>query len=184
MAQAREKAFNPPSPHSSTGGADSYKQEGTPDTRLTAFSPDESSVRSARLIKPVGLGAPEPVSLQFPAGYNHGYDSTSVMIENDPFVSSTPSGKPDQKLSATASTFHPFSTSLIARGSNVPPLSVPANLGAHRVVHQRIGNLSADLGISRYLVVTSTIRNFFLPDVEMFLAVSYLCPSSSEYELT
>ncbi len=54
MAQPREPAFQHSSPDSSKGGADSYNNEGTPDTRLTAFSPQESSAKSSKLAKAAG----------------------------------------------------------------------------------------------------------------------------------
>ncbi|KAK1768636.1 RNA recognition motif 2-domain-containing protein [Phialemonium atrogriseum] len=175
MAQAREKAFNPPSPHSSPGGADSYKHEGTPDTRLTAFSPDENSVRSTRFLKPLVLGATEPLPLQFTARQPHqtqGYNTSSILVGKDPFVSSNTPGKPDhQKLSPTASAFQPFSAPLVARGSaaTIPPLSVSSTSGAHHGPQLGIASLSADQGLSRYLLVTSNIRNVYPDDVDTFL---------------
>ena len=72
------------SPHSSSGAAGS--SEGTPDTRFTAFSPDD-----AQRIKVTGqAGTPLTNSQQ------------------DPFVTSA-NTKTGQKLSATASDFKPYS---------------------------------------------------------------------------
>lgn len=74
------------SPHSSSGIFGST--EGTPDTRLTAFSPDD-----ARPLK---------VAIEGSTAAHAG------TVQHDPFVTSTAKGKGEQKLSATASAFKPF----------------------------------------------------------------------------
>ncbi|KAG7290986.1 hypothetical protein NEMBOFW57_000993 [Staphylotrichum longicolle] len=116
MAQVRDAAFNPSSPHSSSAGADSYKHEGTPETRLTVFSPDDGSVRSNKIPTALGLNAPSDRS-DHPAHFHHvntieGLGNPSAAAEKDPFVSSTTVAKGEQKLSPTASAFRPVSVPL------------------------------------------------------------------------
>jgi len=173
MAQSRENAFNPQSPHSSPGGDDSYNNESTPDTRLTTFSPDENSARSAKFSKPLGQYATEPLPVRFPAAYGNGYNQGSVLADKDPFTSTSAPGKPGQKLSATASAFHPFPSPLIARGSAtiIPISNALSPPGANQNFQSAIKRLSADIGLSRYLVITSTIQSIFPADVEVFLIV-------------
>jgi hypothetical protein len=73
------------SPYSSQGGASA---EGTPDTGLTAFSPEDSK----NIISyPIAKSAATPLK--------------SV---HDPFVSTSTKPKAEQKLSATAASFRPF----------------------------------------------------------------------------
>ncbi|RCI10754.1 hypothetical protein L249_5365 [Ophiocordyceps polyrhachis-furcata BCC 54312] len=82
MAQNRDME-NPSSPRSSSGGADSLK--GTPDTRLTTFSPDNGSSKH-----------PQGLPRSFPA----------TSLDKDPFV--TPSHRLGTRLSPTALAFSPF----------------------------------------------------------------------------
>lgn len=175
VTQPRENAFNPQSPHSSPGGDDSYNHEGTPDTRLTAFSPDENSARSTKFSKPLGRYTSEPQPVRFSAAYGNGYNQGSVLADKDPFTSTSAPGKPEQKLSATASAFHPFPSPLIARGSAaiVPISNALSPPGANQNVQSAIKRLSADIGLSRYLVITSTIQSIFPADVEVFLMVYF-----------
>ena len=72
------------SPHSSSGLAGS--SEGTPDTRFTAFSPED-----ARPVKTASLTI-----------------TPLTTTQADPFVTSSAKVKAEQKLSATASDFKPF----------------------------------------------------------------------------
>ncbi|KAF4782955.1 RNA recognition domain-containing protein 2 [Colletotrichum scovillei] len=107
MAQNHESVmFNPSSPHSSVGAADSFK--GTPDTRLTAFSPEESATRSSRLLKSIAQASPETTPSRFPSS---AFGSVLSSAEKDPFIT-TSSNTSHQKLSPTASTFQPFSSPL------------------------------------------------------------------------
>lgn len=186
MAQAGENAFIPQSPHSSPGGADSYRYEGTPDTRLTAFSPDENSARSTKFPKPLGVRGSEPQPYPVSATYTNDYSHTT-QAEKDPFTSITTPGAHEQKLSATASAFQPFSVPLVVRGSSgtIPPLNGPSSSNGPsfsngpsssdglRNLQSTIKRFSADLGLSRYLIITSTIQPISPADVEMFLMV---CP--------
>ncbi|KAK1962527.1 RNA recognition domain-containing protein 2 [Colletotrichum sublineola] len=104
MAHSREAGmFNPSSPHSSTGGAESFK--GTPDTRLTAFSPEGGSVRSSRLLKSTSQDSPETTPSRYSTS---AFGSVTSSAEKDPFIAAK-SNSGNQKLSPTASTFQPFS---------------------------------------------------------------------------
>lgn len=117
MVQPHE-AFHPSSPPSE-GGADSYNHEGTPDTRLTAFSPLEESSKSSRLFSALSLSdgndRGQSIEFQSPPGTHHVASPTSFGTgarDRDPFVSSPPE-KRQTKLSATASTFKPLSTPVV-----------------------------------------------------------------------
>ncbi|RDA90348.1 hypothetical protein CP533_4465 [Ophiocordyceps camponoti-saundersi (nom. inval.)] len=82
MSQNRDME-NPSSPRSSSGGADSLK--GTPDTRLTTFSPDNGPSKHLQ-------------------GLTRSFPATS--LDKDPFV--TPSHRLRTRLSPTALAFSPF----------------------------------------------------------------------------
>lgn len=175
MAQPRETVFSLQSPHSSPGGADSCKHEGTPDTRLTAFSPDENSTRSTKILNPSTLYQSEPPPVRFPAGFGNGYDTGPTSVTKDPFTSPTTAGTSERKLSATASTFSPFTNPLVARGSlaAIPAPNAPSALVIHQNIPPTAQKLSSDTGVSRYIVVTSTIQSVFPADVEVFLMVCF-----------
>ncbi|KAK3322173.1 RNA recognition motif 2-domain-containing protein [Apodospora peruviana] len=167
MAQARETAFNPSSPHSSSAGADSYKHDGTPDTRLTAFSPDESSARSNKLMTTLSLNAAANIHpVRFNVNAAESYGAGSAAAEKDPFIS-----KPEQKLSPTASAFRPISVPLVAHGSqNGMPglnLGLPNDfqlLGLHNA-----SKLSTELRISRYLVLFSASKAITVANVDDYM---------------
>lgn len=127
MAQNRENPFHPSSPRSSSGGADSFK--GTPDTRLTTFSPDEGSANSGKLLRGATRSA-SATPVKFSMNNLHG---NATSLDKDPFI--TPGrGK---GLSPTASTFQPFTpTSQIAPQIDLDSVST---------------SLSADTGLSRLL---------------------------------
>lgn len=122
MAESRDMAFHPSSPPSE-GGADSFRYEDTPDTRLSAFSPpDDSAAKSSRhqnaLTLSTGTSYAQPVKFEVPIPNNNfalhrmgSIDSiTSVIHDKDPFITSTPEkDQPQTKLSATASAFRPLS---------------------------------------------------------------------------
>ncbi|KAK0710905.1 hypothetical protein B0H67DRAFT_493421 [Lasiosphaeris hirsuta] len=171
MAQARETAFNPPSPHSSSGGADSYKHEGTPDTRLTAFSPDDNPSRSAGLLKALNLVTAESHQNRFQVNPTEAYTGASTAVEKDPFVSTTTAAsKTEQKLSPTASSFRPVSTPLVAHGSlNGASFGTGPSGRYSVIIDQAPSKLSADLGISRYLVISSTSGVVTAHDVEDYI---------------
>ncbi|KAK7938077.1 RNA recognition motif domain-containing protein [Apiospora aurea] len=124
------------SPRSSSGAADSFN--GTPDTRLTTFSPDDGVSCSVRASHSMGLGlrdsrgttvAASPASLDSRRRYR------------DPFVNS-------YGLSPTASSFSPQSSTPVPPASGPP--TVTATGEADGFVHQ---GLSTDVGLSRCLII-------------------------------
>ena len=181
MAQVRDATFNPSSPHSSSAGGDSYKHEGTPETRLTVFSPEDTSVKSNRLLTAIGLNAPSDHSVH-PVHFHHantmeGYGNPSAAVEKDPFVSTTTAVlKAEQKLSPTASAFRPVAVPLVAHGSLAASPGMSAGLGANRQLFapQAIARFSSELGVSRCLVLYSPSRPVTVTDVEDYLAVRNL----------
>ncbi|KAK0718388.1 RNA recognition motif 2-domain-containing protein [Lasiosphaeria miniovina] len=184
MAQARETSFNPSSPHSSSGGADSYKHEGTPDTRLTAFSPDDSSARSNKLLKTLSLNASsDSHHVRFHANLSsEGYLGGPVGAEMDPFVSSTTSApKSEQKLSPTASAFRPVSISLVAHGSlnSMPGLNIGPSADMHLGLHST-ARFSTELRLSRYLFISAPSKAVSLDSVEGYISKLERCGSQCQ----
>lgn len=193
MDQTHE-TFHPSSPPSE-GGAESYNHEGTPDTRLTAFSPLEDSSKSSRLFSALSLSdgngndRGQSVKFQSPTGLQHVTSPTSFgpgARDKDPFVSSPPE-KRQTKLSATASTFKPLSTPVvstpvIAYGSAsatpkpfaraVPTVSVCPKTGLLLAP-----GLSHNIGLTRSLRVSSS-DGVAVDAVEKYLQVSEVFPSS------
>lgn len=110
MTQPRETAFNPSSPHSSTGNADSYKNEGTPDTRLTVFSPEDGSARTNKYYSSIALTASDPQPLRFSGKLVNSFRPSLAQPDKDPFTTSQSSAKRDQRLSPLASDFQPLSS--------------------------------------------------------------------------
>ena len=111
MSQPRETGYNPSSPHSSTGHADSYKNEGTPDTRFTAFSPDDGSAKSSKYHSSLSLTSSDVQSTRFPGQPTTGFRPSMTHTDKDPFTASTTSQlatKRNQRLSPLASDFQPF----------------------------------------------------------------------------
>ena len=185
MAQARDTGFNPSSPHSSSGAADSYKHEGTPDTRLTAFSPDDNSARSNRLLNRT-LAVGTATSQDAHSHHFHSHNSSDGYSvapasgsDKDPFVSTSSITKPDQKLSPTASSFLPVSVPgpLVAHGSaNGPKNGMQSLLNAVQPSYAQLDSpkaadkLSTDLSLSRYLVFYSS-QPITVVGVEEYLRV-------------
>lgn len=130
MAQNRDNPFSPSSPRSSSGGAESFK--GTPDTRLTAFSPTDSSAKSARLLHDICRSASTTPPVR---SSGRGYPDTSSQNDKDPFVSHGH----HTGLSPTASSFQPFPHTSFST-SNLPTGVVASAL-------------SSDLGVSRLITV-------------------------------
>lgn len=166
MAQPREM-FHPSSPPSE-GGADSYNHEGTPDTRLTAFSPLEDSSKSSRLLSTVNLSGSkanaEPIKFQVPTGFHQITSPNSYSPDSqedkDPFISSTHS-KPQTKLSATASAFRPLaasasSTPVVAHGSTSATPKPPARSSADAKCTK--SGLKLASGLSHNLHLTHSLR--------------------------
>jgi hypothetical protein len=181
MAQVRDAPFNnPSSPHSSSVGADSCKHEGTPETRLTVFSPDDGSARSNRLLTTLNLNAAADRAVH-PVHFHHvntmaDFGDHSAAAEKDPFVSTTTAPKAEQKLSPTASAFRPVSVPLVAHGSLNAPPGMNAGLSANRQLFapQPTARFSNELGVSRCLVLYSPARPVTLTDVEGYFAVRNL----------
>lgn len=150
MSQTRDSHFNPPSPRSSSGGANSFK--GTPDTRLTAFSPEDGSAKSSKLLKDLARSASATPPVRLPVNSSRGAISH---LDKDPFV--TPTHGQGTRLSPTASAFLPF--------TSVVDQSLPAGTGPVATA------LSTDLGLSRQLDVSSSAP-LSASEVDAWLAVS------------
>jgi hypothetical protein len=178
MAQVRDAAFNPSSPHSSSGGADSYNHEGTPETKLTVFSADDNSARSNKLVTALSLNGPADRPVHYHVNPVETFGDLSAASEKDPFVSTTTVPKSDQKLSPTASAFRPVSVPVVAHGSlNAPTgMNAAGGLGANRQLFtsQATAKFSNELGISRCLVIYSASQPISITDVEGYLAVRLL----------
>ncbi|RYP25464.1 hypothetical protein DL767_008382 [Monosporascus sp. MG133] len=122
LSQNREGNFNPTSPHSSSGVADSFK--GTPDTRLTAFSPEDGSARPPKVPGSLNLIGREATQARYPVSSPSSFDHSKkfyradLHLERDPFItSSDPTVKPTPKLSPTATSFFPLKAQLGFRTS-------------------------------------------------------------------
>lgn len=185
MVQSHE-VFHPSSPPSE-GGADSYNHEGTPDTRLTAFSPPEESSKSSRLFSALSLvdGNDRGQSLEFqsPTGPHHVTSPDSFgpgASEKDPFVSSPPE-KRQTKLSATASTFKPLSTPVVSApvvaygSSSVTPKPLGRALATVTMCPKTglllAPGLSHSMGLTRTLRVSSP-EGVTVDTVKQYLEVS------------
>ncbi|KAI4603421.1 hypothetical protein KJ359_003231 [Pestalotiopsis sp. 9143b] len=171
--QSRDGVFNPTSPHSSSGLADSFR--GTPDTRLTAFSPEENSVKSLRAPHSVGASTRESEPVKFRFGTPQSLNlplrdarfSSDSQVDRDPFVSfSAHNIAPNWKLSPTASSFDP-STAILSTRATDPEITYAkdatgetSNLAEQQskakngdvFVHK---DLSTDLGLSRCVKLTT-----------------------------
>lgn len=183
----REGHFNPTSPHSSSGAADSFK--GTPETRLTAFSPEDGSAKSSKATQSLSARTQEnrvlrfmPTSrgtLELPSSFVR----TNLHSERDPFVStSVTTASGTQKLSPTASVFLPYPD---AHPNDPTPQPVGqqrddstgnqgldqqsvTNLQAVKFVHTII---STDTDVSRCLIIADPGRRLRAHDVGSYLSV-------------
>lgn len=181
MALPREPNLHPSSPESSKGGGGSYKHEGTPDTRLTAFSPEEASVRSSKVTKLPNLKSSDSQVTIFPTNAGNGItfsNITGLQLEKDPFVSSSATAlKPDQRLCPTASAFRPFSNPLAPRGVVIAPNAQESSFGggiepdASHLTIPVSSVLSTDLQLSRCIEISSPTQIVTVDNVEAFLAV-------------
>jgi hypothetical protein len=153
-----ENPFNPSSPRSSSGGADSFK--GTPDTRLTTFSPEAIPLGSKLALKSASSPVSGTPSVQLPVHASLDICNT----DKDPFVTPT-HDVPLSRLSPTASTFSPFATTF-----HHP---FPANLLTVSTT------LSTDIGVSRHLGITASSSVISATDVDSWLNVSLLSKSSA-----
>ncbi|ORY63590.1 RNA recognition motif 2-domain-containing protein [Pseudomassariella vexata] len=187
IPQSRDGAFNPASPRSSSGAADSFK--GTPDTRLTAFSPEDGSAKSARMPHSLGRDAgPIKFPVTSPASLDlsksKSFYRTNLHLEKDPFVSSTGlAARSAQKLSPTASCFSPFTLSSIARGSStdinagikteasnsssMADQSLESRALSASFVHP---TLSTDAGLSRCLVISIRSQKVQTGNIEYYFS--------------
>ncbi|KAI3337014.1 RNA recognition motif 2-domain-containing protein [Xylariaceae sp. AK1471] len=181
----REGHFNPTSPHSSSGAADSFK--GTPDTRLTAFSPENGSAKSSKAPQSLGAGTRENRTLRFVPNPRGALDlpgsfvRTNLHSERDPFISSSaPGGNRTQKLSPTASVFLPYHGAL-QNGSVTEPVCQQRDESAsnHGPDQQSTPNaqvkfahsiLSTDTELSRYLIIADPGRRLRAHDVGSYLS--------------
>lgn len=172
MAHNRESVvFNPSSPRSSVGGAESFK--GTPDTRLTAFSPEEGSARSSRLLKSLGQDSPDTTPSRF---HSIAFGGAISNADKDPFVTTT-SNVALQKLSPTASAFQPF----------VGPVATPDH------VRRRNRNLFSpsqkeEGELSQYLSIWSSSRTVNGADlmscftVSVDISTGHFAPTDTQQE--
>ncbi len=170
MAQPREPAFQQLSPESSKGGADSYKNEGTPDTHLTPFSPEGSSAKSSKLANPLSLAAAaDPQPPKFPIQPGNAFRGPNgLQLEKDPFVTAVTDAKAEQKLSATASAFRPFSTpSPAAHGSEESAVALDKNQDVALIS----SSLSTELNLSRCFVIASPSKALSETDVDQYISV-------------
>lgn len=201
MAQPGDPTFHPCSP-TSEGGADSFKYEDTPDTRLSSYSPHGNSAKTSRLLNALALSTEDadaqPIKFQVPHNGNvnglprmTSLDSlASVIHDKDPFITTSrenPQG--EIKLSATASTFQPVSvTPIVASGatnSMDTPKATDRNLvpnaqvlcspltGARVYNHVPLSSiLSKDMQLSRSLSVTSSVEVLTADAINGYLQVS------------
>ncbi|KAI2637518.1 RNA recognition motif 2-domain-containing protein [Xylaria nigripes] len=186
----RDGHFNPTSPHSSSGAADSFK--GTPETRLTAFSPDDGSAKSSKAPQPLSVRTQEnrplrfgPIArgtLELPGSFVR----TNFYSERDPFVSSSAmSASGPQKLSPTASVFLPLPSTLLPgtfingqESESVGPQREDgiANQGSDQqsIIHSEQGivhtSISTDTDMSRCLLVADPGRRLRAHDVGSYLS--------------
>ncbi|KAI1281417.1 RNA recognition motif 2-domain-containing protein [Xylaria sp. FL0933] len=183
----REGHFNPTSPHSSSGAADSFK--GTPETRLTAFSPEDGSAKSSRASQSLSVRTQDNRTFRFAATPRgtlelpSSFVRTNLHSERDPFVSSSASGaNRTQKLSPTASVFLPYPSVLPTNSSAIEsirqqrddstssrgPDQQPAiNSQQEKFTHTV---LSTDTNLSRCLVIADPGRRLRAHDVGSYLS--------------
>ncbi|KAJ8123704.1 hypothetical protein ONZ43_g404 [Nemania bipapillata] len=182
----REGHFNPASPHSSSGAADSFK--GTPETRLTAFSPEDGSAKSAKVPQSLNVRSHENRTLRFvPTPRStlelpSSFVRTNLHSERDPFVSSSAIGSSRiQKLSPTASVFLPYPSALPG-----DPISQPVGLQRDDTVNSRGPDqqlstnpqqakythaiISTDTDVSRCLVIVDPGCRLRAHDVGSYLS--------------
>lgn len=147
MAQPRDSHFDPTSPRSPAGRADSFK--GTPDARLTAFSPDDGSAKSSNLLQGFSRSSSVTPPVRVPL---NSFRGSASQLDRDPFVSPVHG----TRLSPTASAFSPDSQELkYSVLQNSRPIATA---------------LSTELGISHHLEISSS-GPVATSDVETCLSV-------------
>jgi hypothetical protein len=166
MEQLHRRHVHPSSPRSSSGGADSTK--GSPDTRLTAFSPDEGSTRSFKLPHSCGKSGKKvpPTNTPKPQCPNN-----IGLQGRDPFMTADEYYDRERKLSPTASPFHPFLTRSPPIGSR--DSLVLAGQDTLSYANHISTNLSHENGLSRYIAVSSvTDSHVTFTELDSFFVVS------------
>ncbi|TAQ90445.1 hypothetical protein B7494_g1292 [Chlorociboria aeruginascens] len=186
-------SFNPAmhgqSPHSSSNDA-AESTQGTPDTRFTAFSPEDA--RAFKLTASASTATPLRAS------------------QHDPFVTTTSKSKAEQKLSATASSFQPFSFK-VSSASSVPTVAYgsasltpllsnpvpgtvqyldsvvaahtsPAPAAKHTGATQH-GIFTTDTGATRCIKVASIYQDDVLPLVNLSLDIGFSIRGSKRIEV-
>ncbi|KAG5931745.1 hypothetical protein E4U53_001634 [Claviceps sorghi] len=125
---------NSSSPHSSTGVEESIR--GTPDTRITSMSQEGPKSQSRKTVRVLPVAATGDVSAL--SALDRQYNA-SLGHERDPFLTSHHIQR--TKLSPTASSFNPFmEAGSIRQLESASPVAT---------------TLSNELGLSRYLVISS-----------------------------
>ena len=155
------------SPYSSTGNADSIG--GTPDTRITAFSPEDPRVpRSASMAPAAGVFSKEG--------------------QHDPFVIVSNS-KATTGLSATASAFRPVGRNISSGSASIDDNSSPPVPGTAQYLSKLIadstpprtkeasdgvkfGTFTTDTGASRCIKISGIYDKMVQPAVQASLDVS------------
>lgn len=200
MSPPQDMAAHPSSPPSE-GGADSYKYEDTPDTRLTIFSPQDDSAKSSRLLNALTLsngtnGSQHNQYSVTTSSSVHRMASmesiTSVVHDKDPFISSTPEKtQTSTKLSATAIAFEPATCRLSSAnlatnnglGNNVitpgsigsPPETVARSPLTSFQVYTDLplsSVFSHDLELSRSMRVTASSGRLDAETITQYIVVS------------
>lgn len=128
------------SPPSSGDASD----EGTPDTRLTAFSPEDA-------VKGAGTGSQPVAANPVSAGV-----VPTPGAQQDPFVSSARKQKQEQKLSPTASAFLPFNLAFKV-GSSVTLPSAVAGPGTANPVPGTLQYLDSVVASNQSSIAPATL---------------------------
>ncbi len=164
MSQARDIAFHPSSPLSSSEGADSF--QATPDTRLTVFSPEDGAAKSSNFQDASSTGT-ETRPTTFAIG---NFRDSARLQDRDPFAAGAQACKSQhQKLSPTASAFRPF-TAFLSNGGIFPDSD---SRTANDHYSQAISStLSPDLGLSRCVLFSSASKGSGPISLDSYLAVS------------
>lgn len=191
--QGRDGLFNPTSPHSSNGAADSFKD--TPDR--TTFSPEERSTRSATTLGSYSMNPREFIPINYAMNMPQSFERANTFhggsrhLDTDPFGISKDSSfkQQSQKLSPTASVFSPLHSTLTGTGTGTgttidtqttSELSEDLNSQSHGrpsgksspidYIHDE---LSTDSGLSRCMIVCNraTGGRMNKVDLEFYLSV-------------
>ncbi|KAK4169225.1 putative meiosis protein [Cladorrhinum sp. PSN259] len=179
--------FNPSSPRSSSGGgADSNHQDGTPDTHLTTFSPQDGAQHNHRHFQ-AAFGAHGHTSTDATntatdnfetrddvnaAKYQQRHVVNLVSQDKDPFITS----KPEKQLSPTASAFRPLHAPVVAHGSlHQSSHRAQGITDVNRPVAHLDGEFSSEQGLSRYLRFSPRRTvSVSISDVEAYLQLTCL----------